>query len=304
MTWLAFSLFAASCWAIAQLIDKIIIEKAAPSSDQYLLVSGMAAVPVLVLGPLLAGTSLTGISAGKVSLSIAAGVLSFLTNALFFFALKTLDASAASAAFSMTPAAAAIGSWVIFGQKITILSAMGLALSAIGAVLMNAERREDGGRNVRKAWIALGAASALAVTEYIIEGYVVKEVPPSTVFYWTRAGVVAAITAFATIQPQAAREAFAWVIRRSRAAGALSFGNGALNMIAIASLIAAYTRGPVGLATGVAYADSALVYMATIGINAIRPKTIPSKGDVKYRGRRVSGVTIVVLGVLVASIQL
>jgi hypothetical protein len=72
-------------------------------------------------------------------------------------------------------------------------------------------------------------------------------------------------------------------------------------MAGVASPIAAYSTGPVGLSTGVAYSILVIVYGATFLINFVKPGLIPADGDRSNWILRGSGILLVVAGVLLAN---
>jgi uncharacterized membrane protein len=290
------------CWATVQLVDKVLIEGEAPSSKHYLFVTGLASAPVAIAGLLVIHFSTSHADLAGIAFSVAAGVAAFVVNAFYFFALDILDASIASATLAVVPALAGVASYLVLGQRIGVTPALGIVIITLGVILMNV--RTGGTANgVRRhmAWAALGVSILFLVAEYVIEGYAVEGLSAGTVFYWGRIGMLAATAVFAAVQFRAAREAVVWLVRRRGKVGALSAGNEALDMIAAGSLIAAYATGPVGLASGIAYGNPALVYVATIAINMIRPGTIPSEGDRQYFRRRLVGIIMVAGGVLLAS---
>jgi uncharacterized membrane protein len=302
MTWILFSLIAATCWAIVQLVDKTLIETEAPSSNQYLFVTGLASVPVVIFGLTVIGYQ-GSITTRVIILSVVAGICYFVANAFFFYSLNLLDASVAAASVAIVPAGAALAAWLILGQVVGRMPLIGIALITLGIATMGAQR---GGvvssQNVWSAWAALIAANALLIAEYVIEGYAVGDANPAVVFYWTRVGVVLATFFFMILRFTEARKAMRWLIYRKRKVGALSLGNEALDMLAISCLLVAYAHGPVGLATSVAYANPVLVYLFTLSINHLNPGTVPSDGDVKYRTQRIGGLVIIVSGVVLAGL--
>jgi drug/metabolite transporter (DMT)-like permease len=303
MNWLVFSGISATCWALVQTVDKTLIENEAPSYRHYLFVSGLASVPVVLLGPIFLHASVVSLPLRTILLSIVAGICYFIGNAFFFYALTVLDASIATAALAAIPACAAIVSWLALGESLRFLPALGLSLITVGVIVMNARNAKSAGASSRrKAWLALIGAIAVLVAEYVIEGYAVEKAPSTSVFYWGRVGVVVAVAALGLCRPREAGEAVRWLIHRRGTIVGFLIGNEALDMVGIACLIAAYARGPVGLATGIAYANPVLVFLLTVVVDRLRPGTIPSEGDMEHFKRRALGVTVVVSGVILASL--
>jgi drug/metabolite transporter (DMT)-like permease len=300
MTWLLFSLISATCWAAVQMVDKTIIVNEAPSAGHYLFVSGLASLPVVAIG----STSLdvTAISIEGIVLATASGVCYFLVTAFLFHALVSLDASVAAAALATVPVLATAAAWPILGQKLTILSAASVLLITAGASIIYWRGRETlSTRKMRRAWFAVLGAVVVLVAEYMIDGYVVQSAPGPTVFYWTRVGVAIATFLFVAIQPRRCLDAIKWLIRRRQRVASLTFTNELLDMAGVASLIAAYSTGPVGLSTGVAYSSPAIVYGATLIINFAKPGLIPADGDRSNWISRGIGILLVVVGVLLAT---
>lgn len=304
MDWIGFAVVSMICWALVQIVDKTLIATEAPTYRHYLFVSGLASVPVVIFGPAVLAGSFTRLPVHMLLLTVVTGMCYFIGNGFVFYAFTVLDASIVAAALAAVPACAAVASWLALGEKLRVLPVIGLALITIGVVGMNGPRDKSGqGPSRRSAWLAVAGAVAALVTEYVIEGFAVEKVPSGVVFYWGRVGVVAAVLALAAVRRSEAADAIAWVVRRRRVVLALSFGNEALDMVAIACLIAAYAYGPVGLATGIAYANPALVFLLTVMVNRLRVGAIPSEGDDTRFAWRALGVTVVVTGVLLASVS-
>jgi drug/metabolite transporter (DMT)-like permease len=300
MTWLFFSMASATCWAAVQIVDKTIIENEAPSPGHYLFVSCLASLPVVAIGPIF--LDIASISVEGIFLAIASGLCYFLATAFLFHALVSLDASVTAAALAVVPALATVAAWPILGQKLTVLSAIAVLLITAGVIIMSwrghATLRTG---KIRSAWLAVLGAALVLAAEYLIDGYVVESAPAPTVFYWTRSGVATATLLFAAIRPRHCLDAIAWLIRRRHIVATLTFGNEVLDMAGVASLITAYSRGPVGLSTGVAYSNPAIVYGATLAINFFRPRLIPTGSDHSEWRPRALGILLVVAGVLLAT---
>lgn len=302
MTWLLFSLASATCWAAVHIIDKTIIENEAPSASHYLIVSGLISLPIVAIGPTF--IEITAISAEGIYLSIASGLCYFLVTAFLFHALVSLDASVAAAALAAVPALATAAAWPVLGQKLTAASAVAVLLITAGVFMAYWHGRAMlNTARTRSAWLAMLGAVVVLVVEYIIDGYVVETAPGPTVFYWTRIGVATATLMFAASRSKRFLEAIRWLIRRRRIVASLTVTNELLDMAGVASLIAAYTRGPVGLSTGVAYSSPAIVYGATLTINFVRPGLIPTDSDRSNWLSRGIGIVLVVAGVLLATVD-
>jgi len=300
MTWLLFSLISATCWAAVQIVDKTIIVNEAPSVGHYLFVSGLASLPVVAIGSIF--LDVTAISVEGIVLATASGVCYFIVTAFLFHALVSLDASVAAAALATVPALATVAAWPILGQTLTVLPAAAVLLITAGASVIYWRGRETlSTGKIRRAWFAVLGAVVVLVAEYMIDGYVVQSAPAPTVFYWTRVGVATATLLFAAIRPRRCLDAIKWLIRRRQRVASLTFANELLDMAGVASLIAAYSTGPVGLSTGVAYSSPAIVYGATLIINFVKPGLIPADGDRSNWISRGIGILLVVVGVLLAT---
>lgn len=302
MTWLLFGLISATCWAAVQIIDKTIIEYEAPSASHYLVVTGLISFPVVLIGPVFIDVG--DISPAATILSVASGVCYFLVTAFLFHALVSLDASVAAAALATVPALVAAAAWPVLGQELTALPVLAVLLISVGvfATAWRGRGALDAART-RRSWFAMLGAVATLVVEYVIDGYVVETVPGPTVFYWTRIGVAAATFLFAASRPRRLLEAVRWLVRRRRIVATVTVTNELLDMAGVAALIAAYSRGPVGLATGIAYSSPVIVYSATLLINLARPGLIPTDSDRSNRISRGIGVLLVVGGVLLATAE-
>jgi uncharacterized membrane protein len=300
MTWLLLSMISATCWAAVHIVDKTIIQSEAPSVGHYLFVSSLTSLPVVALAPV--ALDVTAVGAEEIFLSIASGLCYFIVTALLFHALVYLDASVTAAALAVVPALATVAAWPILGQQLTALTGVAVLLIAAGAFVLYWRRHETlSTGNMRRAWFAVLGAVIVLVAEYTIDGYVVENAPAPIVFYWTRVGVATATFLFVATRPARCLEAVRWLIRRRRVVATLTFANELLDMAGVAALIAAYSRGPVGLSTGVAYSNPAIVYGATLVINFVRPGLVPTDSDRSNWLSRGLGMLLVVVGVLLAT---
>lgn len=303
MTWLWFALLASLAWATVQLVDKTLVSTEAPSPNHYLVASGIAAIAPSVLMPLLVGAYVTTPAPVMMLGGIAAGVLYFASNAFFFKALLHMDASLSAAALAAVPGVTALGSWLILSESVGLLPVAGILVIALGVIVMSgatAESRRH--RPPLRAWLLLMVAGTFLVAEYLVEGSLVRELHALDVFFWTRIGVVGCVAAFALVRWRFVIYTIRWAFVTRRRVGALTVSNEALDMIAVASLIAAFSVGPVGLSTAAAYTQVAFVFLITILVNALRPQTIPTEGD--KRGNllwRTLGLTAVVAGVFLTT---
>jgi drug/metabolite transporter (DMT)-like permease len=304
MSWPILALLASLTWAAVQLIDKTLIDSTAtPSSDHYLVVSGATALLPVLLMPLIFSEYVTIPNALSVSLAIGAGACYFVANAFFFRAVSYIDASVTAAALAAVPALTAVGSWLILNETFGWLAIAGLVSITLGVFVMS-QAPTRGKKIPRKAWLYLALAELVFVAEYLLEGTTVRHLSPLTVFFWTRIGILLCLGVLASFNLRFTREAFRWAFLRSHKVGLLTLGNECLDMVAITLLIASYRSGSVGLATALAYTQSAFVFLATLGVNFLRPGTIPTVGDRPGTLRwRLGGLVFVMIGVVLASLK-
>jgi drug/metabolite transporter (DMT)-like permease len=302
--WYVFALLASLAWSVVQLVDKTLISSQAPSSNHYLVISGMTTVVSLLVLPLVATHDLSVPTTLTLIGSIGAGVCYFASNGFFFRALNNIDASVNSAVLATTPGLTAIGSWLILGQDLGWPEVTGVIAISVGVLIMSQfGRGKATNRPPASAWMSICIAELLLVTEYILEGVVVEHIPALDVLFWSRVGVVMATAAFAVVRWRLVVEAVSWAFSRSRHVAALSAANECLDIVAIGLLITAYSRGPIGVATALAYTQAAFVFGISLLVNAIRPKTIPTEGDDVHAsglGWRAVGIVIVIAGVFLA----
>ena len=87
-------------------------------------------------------------------------------NALYlglnFFAMQTIEASAASIIASSMPLMVALSTWLIFRERLPLFGVAGLALGIIGVTMIMASRIEDG-IDIRGVIYCVIAAIALTV---------------------------------------------------------------------------------------------------------------------------------------------
>jgi uncharacterized membrane protein len=304
VTWFWFAALASLCWAVVQIVDKTLINRDAPSTNHYLVATGAAALAPVLLMPLPLHNYVTIPYPSVLASGIAAGVCYFIANAFFFRSLLYIDASLSSAGLATIPGITAVMSYLVLGQRLGLLPVTGIVAITAGVVVMS--RVDSAGVEVSrpplKAWVLLGAAILLYVTEYIIEGTIVRYVHALDVFFWTRIGVLACTAILAVANWRFVRDAIVWAFFSSRRVGAFTVSNELLDMLAVASLIAAYSLGPVGLSTAIAYTQAAFVLAITLLVNAVRAGTIPTEGDRPGALRwRVVGLGVVLVGVFMTS---
>lgn len=303
MTWLWLALLSSAAWAVVQLVDKTLISSEAPSPRHYLVVSGVAALVPTVVMPALLTSFVTVPGPRMAAAGVLAGVLYFLSNAAFFKALLDMDASLSAAALAAVPGLTTIGSWLVLSETVGWLPVAGVVAITGGVIVMSeASRAARSSRPPLRAWTSLIIAGLLLVGEYLIEGSLVADLHPLDVFFWTRIGVVGSMAVFALLRWRFVLTTIRWAFVERRRVGALTVSNEALDMAAIACLIAAFNAGPVGLSTAVAYTQAALVFVFTLGVNAMKSGTIPTDSD--KRGSitwRAIGLLVVVLGVFLTT---
>ena len=300
MGWFGYSLISSLCWAGVQIVDKTLVDGEAPSPLHYLFVSGFSAIPVFVFLPLF--FPVLALPSWQILVSVVAGILYFAANGLIFYAILRLDASLAAAALAAVPASAAIGSWLFLGEGLEIVAAGSIGLITLGVVMMSIDSpdRAERGESLRTEWLMIAGAVVLLVLEYLLEARVVRDATAPQVFYWSRGGVILATLLLGVFLREKALEALSWAFRRRRHVGLLTLGNEGLDMVAQASLIAAYARGPVGLSTAVAYSNPALVFGGTVLINSIWRGAVPTEGDVAHHYWRMAGLVLVVAGIFLS----
>lgn len=306
MTWLVAALLASLAWAIVQLVDKTLIDaKSTPSTDHYLVASGISALLPVALFPFVLRQHLTTQDTLTIVLSCLAGVCYFVSNSFFFRAVAHIDASVSSAALAAVPGMTAVGSWLVLSEALGWLPVAGIIAISIGVFVMSRTpkgRTTTSKRVPLRAWVFLAIAELILVVEYLIEGAAAKHLPAVGVFFWTRVGVLACMVALVTANRQFVMDAIRWAFLRSRRVGYLTVTNECLDMIAITLLIASYRSGPVGVATAVAYTQSAFVFILTLAANTFRPNTVPTEGDRRGILRwRVVGLVLVLVGVFLSN---
>jgi drug/metabolite transporter (DMT)-like permease len=281
MTWFALAVLASLMWAIVRVLNKTLAASEAPSTQHRWAITGVVAIApvvlILVLVPRYAALPDTRL----LLIVMLAGACSFISNAFFFQAALSIDVATTSASLAGIPGLTAIGSLLLLNEKIGWIPIVGIIEITAGVVLMSraAAPKRPKRKLPRGAVLSLGAAVATLTAEYLIEGATARYLPTLNVFYWTRIGVLVCVGILSLLKPRLVRDAFRWAFLDNRNIGVLTISSECLAMLAVASLIGAYRVGPVGLATAIAYTQSAFVLVITLAVNSARPGTIPMEDE-------------------------
>lgn len=295
-SWVLLALASATLWAVVSLVDKTILERVIRHPATYLIISGASAVVPALLLPVF--FDVTGASMPVAVAAAATGILYVFYNYLFFKSLQKSDASVVVNLWLLCPLFCTAWSLLFFGETLSLLVTAAI-VTIVAGVAITSYSRDSAKTRLRgriAALFMIGSAFVASI-DYAIQDFLVRENTPLVVFYWSRVGVVISVLFLCLAIPQLRIAVFdlsRTVRLRAFSAAAI---NEALDMIATFSLIVAYAQGPLGPVTTIAATQPAFVLLFILVINRVRPSTIPSEGDERYKVRRAIGISITILGI-------
>ena len=191
MSWILFSILAAVCWSVVNVVDKYILTKWVKEPI----------VPVMILGFVGLMSSFiiffingfVQLSYYHILLAIIGGVFYMFMNILYFKAVKIEEISRVIPLFYLTPLFVLVLATIFLKEIFTPIKYMGIILLVIGAILISMKKFQI---SFGKAfWFMIIASFSLSIYSVLIK-YLLNFADFWTIFAYLRIGVFIALIPF------------------------------------------------------------------------------------------------------------
>jgi uncharacterized membrane protein len=265
MSWVSFTLLAVFLWSLASIVDKYTISKYIKKPLVM-----MALYPFYSLIFALLIFFFHGITIPKPNvliLSILSGILYFL---MLFFYIKSLsfeEVSRVSPLFSLNLVFVLLFCRVFLGEVFSFEKYFGIFLILSGSVLISIKKRIK--IKISKALLFMIFAGVFGAVYSVVQKIVLNELNYWSAFILVR---VSSVLLAPVLLPQFIH--FIKIVKKApRVFAYLSFSE-ISNMVALYSIIIAYSIGPMSLVATLSEVQSVVVLLIASGISIFKPKAL------------------------------
>ena len=265
--WAIFSILAALCWAIVNIVDKYILTKWVRNPLIPVIILGIIGLIASIIVYFIYGFSY--LSYFNIFLAFIAGIFYLLMAVFYFKAVKIEEISRVSPLFYLSPLFILFFAAIFLGEVFTPLKYLGIFLLVFGAILISS-------RNLSK--ISLGRAfwwmmlSAIALTiNQILTKHLLNFTDYWTIFAYTRVGAVIGLLPIAYIYFP---ELIDTVRRHGKRVVAIISANETFNLLGVLSITIAVSIGYVTLVNALSSVQPFFVLLFAVILSIFYPSIL------------------------------
>lgn len=292
--WILFALTAAVGWAFVVLLDKFVIDS---EIDDPMGTGGLHAffncLAVVGISYFIGGFSF---NPGTVFAGLLIGGLYVLANYFWFSGVGSEDVSRFAPVLSFDIVFISILSFIFLGELLTSLAYAGVALTVAGCILISLEDPLHSLKKMKSGWgLAAALASAFA---YSIREVIFKHVSTGIeiwplLFYFGVAGMILSAPLIYRSRK---------TIKENTEGLELMMLSGLVSGVAQATFFLAVSLGSVVLVSTITKTRFLLIFFAATAISRLHPEIIHEPLNRKILIQKLVATTMIVLGVILASI--
>ena len=290
MSWILFSILAAVCWSVVNVVDKYILTKWVKEPI----------VPVMILGFVGLMSSFiiffingfVQLSYYHILLAIIGGVFYMFMNILYFKAVKIEEISRVIPLFYLTPLFVLVLATIFLKEIFTPIKYMGIILLVIGAILISMKKFQI---SFGKAfWFMIIASFSLSIYSVLIK-YLLNFADFWTIFAYLRIGVFIALIPFLYSN-------FRHLISTVRENGIkvvfiIGF-NESLNLFAVLLFTLASSIGFVTLVNAIASVQPFFVLLFAVIFRIFYPQTLKEEINKSTMFIKLTAIVLIFIGSL------
>jgi len=290
MSWILFSILAAVCWSVVNVVDKYILTKWVKEPI----------VPVMILGFVGLMSSFiiffingfVQLSYYHILLAIIGGVFYMFMNILYFKAVKIEEISRVIPLFYLTPLFVLVLATIFLKEIFTPIKYMGIILLVIGAILISMKKFQI---SFGKAfWFMIIASFSLSIYSVLIK-YLLNFADFWTIFAYLRIGVFIALIPFLYSN-------FRHLISTVRENGIkvvfiIGF-NESLNLFAVLLFTLASSIGFVTLVNAIASVQPFFVLLFAVIFSIFYPQTLKEEINKSTMFIKLTAIVLIFIGSL------
>ncbi len=295
--WLVLSLFGALLFASTTFFDKFLLSNVTRhfSASAYVVLSGIAGVPFMLMLYALARHSIGSYSIANMLSALAAGLLLVSGYYLYFRSLTIADASLVAVLFQLAVVSNLILGWILLDEHLSPISLTGLFLVLLGTVSVNLEVRKGALFFEKRVFLLMCIAAVLvSCSDILFKHTALESNYLATQFYAYCALSLTAAGVF--ICSHTPRQQFLNFVRKKHKPTLLAFFNELTNVGGIMAVSYALLLAPVALVQATVGFEA--VYAVLIGtmITKFFPKLMKENSGKRHIALRYASVAIVVIG--------
>lgn len=265
--WVIFSILAALCWAVVNIVDKYILTKWIRTPLIPVIIVGLIGMIASIIIYFVYG--FTWLSSLNIILALVAGIFYILMTVFYFKALKIEEVSRVSPLFYLSPLFILLFAGIFLGEVFTPLKYLGIFLLMIGAILISSKNLLR--INLGKAfWWMLLATISLSINQLLTK-YLLNFTDYWTIFSWTRIGAVIGIVPISYFYFP---ELITTVRRYGKRVVAVMCMNETLNLFGVLFITIAISTGYVTLANALSSVQPFFVLLFAVILSIFYPSIL------------------------------
>lgn len=297
--WSILAISAALCWAITNILDKILLTDHVRGSVSYLILASLVGL-ISVVFILVFGGEVQQVGSLILALSLMTGVLNACFLLLYFKALQHTDASVVAILIQMIPVSSLVIGFFVFSERFSAYSYFGIIAIVAGTVLASFGSNDGQSNGVPKALLLMIPAVIFASTEYALESYALRFTNVDTVFIWGRIGqffFAVGVFLCLSLRKKSARDSLKVGFRVFLMIVAVE----CLNLLGIYLLNGAYALGPYSLVVTLSSIQPILVLILILLFRQVVPQLVPDVTTKSNLLARIVASMSVIIGVFLIS---
>lgn len=262
--WAVFSILAAFCWAIVNIVDKYVLTKWIRKPILPVIILGIVGLIAGIMVYLIYGFSY--LSCFNIVLALLAGIFFLLMSIFYFKAVKIEEISRVIPLFYLSPLFILLFAGIFLGEIFTPLKYLGIFLLVVGAILISSKDVLKIGLGKSFWWMILSTIS-LSINQILIK-YLLNFSDYWTIFAWVRMGAAIGLIPIAYIYLP---DLIDIVKRKGKRVIFVISANETLNLVAVFFITISVSIGYVTLANALSSVQSFFVLLFTVILSLFYP---------------------------------
>lgn len=301
MGWLIWALGAAFVWAIANLLDKVVLERYLSNPILYVVLDGFIGI-FPIIGIIFFNKHNFG-NLWIISAGFLTGILFSIFSYFYYRSLKSSDVSTVAIVVQTIPIFSTIWGFIFFDEKYTLMRYLGIAIIIFSTFLVSLQPKNKGSTLfTNKSMVPVSLlllASFLMSVNYALQKMGLEYTNTFDFYMWGRLGSLTAsifVICFSNIRQDVTSVIKSLFMQSKKIGLSLILIQNLINLIGIYAILMAYQSGPISLVATAASIQPLFVIIVTLLINKIFKGSIPDKHTGTMLPFRLSSVFLIVLG--------
>jgi uncharacterized membrane protein len=294
MLWLIFALLNPICWSVANIVNKIMVERVFKTPFAYFTMSLFSQVIATILIAIFFVQPVGSFEI--IILTIFSSLLSSAAFATFLFALQSDEASKVVPLSYIGNIFIIILAYIFLNEAFTAYKYIGIAMILSGAVLLS-YKKSKGKLTMSPSIFFVILSSVFFSTGTILDKIILEQIDSWSRLMWGTIATVFVIIAMMSFK-KIRTDVFRVVKTAGKKVNLIIAISAMFGLTGLVSIFIALSLGPATLVTSIGATSPLMVLILTTGISIFFPHILKENIDKRNMIKKVLGTFLIILGAI------